>query len=273
MVQNSSSSTNQGRLVTPWKPEPGEDDEDKKVEGKLTDSAKLKGVLWPGMDLFDSATPEMKRMRNQRKDSNVLEQMMATSAGVERAEVSYHANGEFRGSRDIFGPLSAESSPVRIFWCPDLISFFVSFGLEIGIENFFRMLTLKQIREKVPSPKKRKTRKATLADISVNAPRAQAPRSRAPRLKKPVPTASPIKRSPSSIQDHTITSSLFLKPTPTLNPLAGFGRRFAPSADEDEEFRLAVEDMGGKKRSFNIFQDAPEDSPGTTVATPFAFNY
>lgn len=90
-----------------------QDDGETNIEEKLTDSAnKLKGVLWPGMDIFDSATPEMKRMRNQRKDSNVIEVMKATSAGVEPAEISYHANGEFRGSRDIFGSLSPIPSPV-----------------------------------------------------------------------------------------------------------------------------------------------------------------
>lgn len=89
-----------------------EDDND---EEKIGDSAtKLKGVLWPGMNLFDSATPEMKRMRNQRKDGNVLEQMMATSADIEPSEVSYFADGQFRASRDIFGPPSCETSPVCI---------------------------------------------------------------------------------------------------------------------------------------------------------------
>ena len=68
------------------------------------------------MDLFDSATPEMKRMRNQRKDSNVLAGMRATSSNVEPAEISYHANGEFRGSRDIFGSLSPVGSPVRFLY-------------------------------------------------------------------------------------------------------------------------------------------------------------
>jgi len=103
------------RLTTPWKPEPedGFAQLDKSGE-KLTDSAKLKGIIWPGMDLFDSATPELKRMRNQKKDGSILEQMMATSRGVEPAEVSYHSNGEFRASRDIFGPLSTENSPVCV---------------------------------------------------------------------------------------------------------------------------------------------------------------
>lgn len=51
-------------------------------------------------------------MRNQRKDRSVLDDMMATSKGIEPAEVSYHPNGDFRGSRDIFGPLSTDGSPV-----------------------------------------------------------------------------------------------------------------------------------------------------------------
>lgn len=85
-----------------------------KNEDKVPDSAQLKGALWPGMDLFDSATPEMKRMRNQRKDSNVMRQMKAKSAEIEPAEISYFADGEFRASRDIFGPLSDVESPVCV---------------------------------------------------------------------------------------------------------------------------------------------------------------
>lgn len=66
------------------------------------------------MDLFDSATPVMKRMRNQKKDGTILEQMLATARDTEPAEISYHPNGDFRASRDIFGPLSTENSPVGI---------------------------------------------------------------------------------------------------------------------------------------------------------------
>jgi hypothetical protein len=57
---------------------------------------------------------------------------------------------------------------------------------------------------------------------------------------------------------------VFFQPGPNLNPLsAGFGRRFIPTAEEDEEFRLTVEDTG-KKPTFSIFQDAPEISPART---------
>lgn len=216
-------------LATPWKPDP-EDDENgdtKKSSEKLTDSAKLKGVLWPGMDLFDSATPDMKRMRNQKKDSNVLESMIATSLAVEPAEISYHPNGEFRASRDIFGPLSTEGSP------------------------------------KSASPKKRRTsRKAAgfaLNDLSVNAPRLRAPRRR-----KAAGEQSPQKSGPSSNQTRP---SVYLQPAPTLNPLALENRLFHPSAEEDEEFRMTVGGLGfqqddRKKRAFTIFQDAPQVSPG-----------
>ena len=64
------------------------------------------------MDLFDSATPEMKRIRNQRKDVSVLEQMKETSMAVKPTEYVYNLDGDFQKIRDIFGPLSCETSPV-----------------------------------------------------------------------------------------------------------------------------------------------------------------
>ena len=97
------------RLSTPKKEDRVDDD---KANEKLSDSTKLKGIYWPGMNLFDSATPEMKRMRNQRKDGSILEQMIATSNIVEPLEFVYHADGELRNTRDIFAPLSIENSPV-----------------------------------------------------------------------------------------------------------------------------------------------------------------
>lgn len=76
----------------------------------------LKGDVLEGMAVFDSATPRTRRGRNQRKGPEVLEQMKKNSAEVEPAEISYHPNGEFRATRDIFGPPSSDpSSPVSIF--------------------------------------------------------------------------------------------------------------------------------------------------------------
>ena len=217
-----------------------------KVEGRLSESARLKGILWPGMDLFDSATPQMKRMRNQRKDSSVLYQMMATSNEVEPTEVVYHPNGQVSHSRDIFGPLSTENSPVSSQRYPPSDS---------------RQLLISQNQIQDPTPKKRKPRKtAVLSDISVNAPRLRASRTR-----KNVGTQSPSKRPSAAMQYRGPPAHSFMM-APIPNPLANFSQRYILSSEEDEEFRMTVGDMT-KKRSFGIFQDAPEVSPGRTEST------
>jgi hypothetical protein len=48
-----------------------------------------------------------------KKDGSILEQMLATSIETEPAEISYHADGEFGASRNIYGPLSTKNSLVR----------------------------------------------------------------------------------------------------------------------------------------------------------------
>lgn len=76
----------------------------------------LKGDVLEGMAVFDSATPRTRRGRNQRKGPEVLEQMKKNSAEVEPEEISFYPSGEFRASRDIFGPPSSEpTSPVSRF--------------------------------------------------------------------------------------------------------------------------------------------------------------
>jgi hypothetical protein len=75
------------------------------------------------MDLFDSATPEMKRLRNQKKDVSKLAQMKALSSEITPTEIVYSIDGEFQKERDIFGPLSCETSPVSplVQYFPNLI--------------------------------------------------------------------------------------------------------------------------------------------------------
>lgn len=66
--------------------------------------------------------------------------------------------------------------------------------------------------------------------------------------------------------------NVFLHPAPVLNPLAADHRYmptrepFAPTPDEEEDFRLAFGDFNGnKKRVFTVFNDGlPEISPGRT---------
>ena len=224
----------------------------KKVQEKLSDSPRLKGILWPGMDLFDSATPEMKRMRNQRKDSSVLDQMMATSNEVEPTEVVYHPNGQVSHPRDIFGPLSTENSPV---------------SCQRHLAIVPRHMLILQNQTQDPTPKKRKPRKtAALSDISVNAPRIRAPRTR-----KNTVAQSPLKRISAAMQHRRPPAHSFIK-APIPNPLPDFGQRYVPNSEEDEEFRMTVGDMT-KKRSFGIFQDAPEVSPGRTESTLEDYRY
>ncbi|KAI9739503.1 MAG: hypothetical protein M1834_006218 [Cirrosporium novae-zelandiae] len=83
-------------------------------EGSLTPShsAKLKGVYWPGMNIFDSATPETKRKRNQKKDGTNLQQMLITSATVEPTERIYTPDGVLKKERLISGMIDS-SSPLQ----------------------------------------------------------------------------------------------------------------------------------------------------------------
>lgn len=67
----------------------------------VSESTKLKGVYWPGMDIFDSATPEMRRKRNQKKDSSVVEQLELNSQEVEPTELIFTPTGSFKRQRRI----------------------------------------------------------------------------------------------------------------------------------------------------------------------------
>lgn len=118
----------------------------------------------------------------------------------------------------------------------------------------FALLTLQQ--ERVPSAKKRKTRKPTFLDVSTN-----APLSRVTRGKKsagiPASTQEPEKRQ-LILQEPR--HPVFLQNPPTINPLVAFGNRFPYSMEEDDDFK-SLRDMG-KKPGFNVFHDGPEISPG-----------
>lgn len=203
------------------------------MKNEVIECLKLKGIQWPGMDLFDAATPEMKRVRNQRKDTSVLQAMMATSAEIMPTEVVYKANGEYRNSRDIFGPPSCDSSPI---------------GSHITFDD-------------EPSPKKRRAmpRKA-LSEISSNYPRLRPIRTR--RIAAEMAARSPAKRS-FPIREATN------QPLPARrNPLAnvGFGKDIG-SSDHDTERGMTIGEES-KKRGFTIFKDkAPEISPSRTESS------
>jgi hypothetical protein len=97
-------------------------DDNTELGETTNDPKQLKGVQWPGMAMFDSATPEMKRKRNQKKEYSVIEQLQATSEFIEPTEMIFDNNNAFalRRSREITGdaeidedesPLSGEVTP------------------------------------------------------------------------------------------------------------------------------------------------------------------
>ncbi|KAL0938695.1 uncharacterized protein CTRU02_205305 [Colletotrichum truncatum] len=76
------------------------------------DFVRLKGIIWPGMSLFDSATPEQKKKRNQRKDASVLQQMMLDSQSVTSTELVSNLRFEVERTRDVYDAPSVEGSPL-----------------------------------------------------------------------------------------------------------------------------------------------------------------
>lgn len=71
----------------------------------------LKGVQWPGMDIFDSASPGAQRKRNQKKNISVIAQMELNSTSVEPLERIYWPEGRLKMERIITG--NVESSPPK----------------------------------------------------------------------------------------------------------------------------------------------------------------
>ncbi|KAJ5121388.1 uncharacterized protein N7515_009349 [Penicillium bovifimosum] len=74
--------------------------------------ARLKGIQWPGMDIFDSATPQMRRQRNQKKDGSVLKQMEMASLLAKPNELVYNPEGKLLRERVITGNVE-EYSPLK----------------------------------------------------------------------------------------------------------------------------------------------------------------
>lgn len=81
-------------------------------KNRTDEMARLKGIQWPGMDLFDSATQQMRRKRNQKKDGNVLRMMEMTSLQVEPTELIFSPSGVLRKERVISGNVE-DDSPLK----------------------------------------------------------------------------------------------------------------------------------------------------------------
>ncbi|KAL8745397.1 MAG: hypothetical protein Q9190_002451 [Brigantiaea leucoxantha] len=77
----------------------------------LQPSPELKGICYPGMSIFDSASPEAQRKRNQKKNPSILEQIERESMEVEQVEHIFWPDGTLKQSRIITG--EAQSSPFK----------------------------------------------------------------------------------------------------------------------------------------------------------------
>lgn len=84
----------------------------------------LKGVYWPGMGLFDSATAEKRKKRNQRKDNSVIDRMRLDSEAIEPTEIVTDMSLVYERTRDIYDtPTEDEFTPVSALTYPVLCNF------------------------------------------------------------------------------------------------------------------------------------------------------
>lgn len=191
----------------------------------VSEGTKLKGVFWPGMNIFDSATPEMRRKRNQKKDGSVLEKMMISAAEVEPTELIFTPEGSLKKQRRISGMVE-DSSPVK---------------------------------EESPKPKRRRSnsKRSTLTEISGNFPRL-------PKLQRGTHLGHTVKR-PRIIEAGELSRrALADLDNQSASNTRSKGCRPMLTKDEDTEWSLTLGDAGHKKQAgFAIFQD-PEHAEVTT---------
>lgn len=78
-------------------------------------AAKLKGVVLPGMDLFDAATPDQRRMRNQKKHESVLKNMTRASEAIGQTEYVWDDQLlSVTRTRNVYDSPSVDGSPVSM---------------------------------------------------------------------------------------------------------------------------------------------------------------
>lgn len=92
-------------------------DDDEDDPHRVAPASRLKGVVLPGMDLFDSATPEMRRLRNQKKDGSILQGMLFTSNNTPAIEVVWSTDFSFRKNRNIDGENESDEEVSCEFYC------------------------------------------------------------------------------------------------------------------------------------------------------------
>lgn len=195
----------------------------------------LKGVKWPGMSIFDSASLEAQRLRNQKKDGSILEQMEHNSVVVEQMERIYWPDGSLKQERLITG--NVESSPIK---------------------------------EPTPPPKRQRTKakKTVLTDLSTNAPKPTR------RARKTLGQFSATRASDLSNISKKALAALDPSPPRFVYPRSAH-MGYGATNGEDLERRLSNGDISnGRRHDFDVFNDKEADGgsesaiPGARPANP-----
>ncbi len=176
----------------------------------------LKGVKWPGMSIFDSASLEAQRLRNQKKHGSILEQMEHNSVVVEQTERIYWPDGSLKQERFITG--NVESSPLK---------------------------------EPTPPPKRQrvKAKKTMLTDVSTNAPKPTRRPHKGPGQSLSIQASDLRKISKKALATLDSPPSQFIYPR---NAHIGYDA----ANDEDVERRLTSGTFSTtRKQTFDVFKD------------------
>lgn len=185
---------------------------------------KLKGVYWPGMAIFDSASPDAKRKRNQKKDGSILEQMEHNAAIVEPIELIFTPNGDFKKKRTISGRVE-DSSPIK---------------------------------EETPKPKRcrSKPKGFVLSELSTNNPReVRGKRATKGAIRQPRTHQFDL----GNLSNRALAA---LDSSPGIASHKTEGRRFIPTADEDIEWRLTFGDpKRDRKHGIVVYDDNINHQP------------
>ena len=177
----------------------------------------LKGVKWPGMSIFDSASLEAQRLRNQKKDGSILEQMEYNSIVVEQMERIYWPDGSLKQERLITG--NVESSPLK---------------------------------DPTPPPKRQraKAKKTVLKDVSTNAPKStyRASKTKGQFRDKQASDLRSLSEKALATLDPPLPQSIHPRS-------AHMG--YDAANDDDLERRLTSSRFShGRRQAFNVFNDA-----------------
>ncbi|KAJ4421385.1 hypothetical protein N0V82_003766 [Gnomoniopsis sp. IMI 355080] len=120
MTFDSSYQTTSGKRTQSVYPEPDSPQDPSHQNDELIEIGKqggsrtptLKGIIHKGMGMFDAATPEMKRVRNQRKHPSVLNKMVLVSESISMTEQVWNESmTKVEHERNVYDTPTDLSSP------------------------------------------------------------------------------------------------------------------------------------------------------------------